>query len=109
MSGARRLRIEREQVVQDRRAGARLTDDDDGTLDPDFGDLWMLATPADDAEPDGEIVHEVTGRDLDADTVQPRLGREAFDEQVEAFLPRVFAEVVGAGARDGLGDEAVSD
>jgi hypothetical protein len=77
-------------------------------LDADVGDLRMVAAPRDDPETTGEMVDEVTGRDLDAHFVQPRLGLEALEEEVEAFLPGGFAEVVGAGTLDGLGHEAVS-
>ena len=78
---------------------------------------WSIPTSAisgcrrrqlDDAEPVGEMVHEIAGRDLDADLVQPRLGREALEQEVETLLPGGFAEVVGAGAGDGLGDETVT-
>ena len=41
----------REEVVQDRRAGARLADDDDRRHDVGVGDLGMLLAPLDDAEP----------------------------------------------------------
>ena len=43
--------ILREQVVQDRRAGARLADDHDRRHDVDVGDLGMLLAPLDEPEP----------------------------------------------------------
>ena len=108
VSGARRERIEGQQVVEDRGAGARLAHDDDGLADPDRGDLGMAATPFDDAQTVGQLVHDVAGGDLDAEIVEPCFGSEALDEEVEALLPRRFAEVVTVDPVDGLGDQTVT-
>ena len=90
--------ILREEVVQDRRAGARLADDDDRRDDVDVGDLGMLLAPLDDAEAVRQIVDELARRRsarrarADAASVAQRV-----DEPLEAFLPGVLAEVVEAG------------
>jgi hypothetical protein len=74
----------------------------------------MLATPGDDPQAIGEVVHDVVRGDLDAKFVQLRFRLEAFNENVETFLPGGFAEVAGsrsitsAGSINGLGDEAVT-
>ena len=79
-----------------------------GRLIPTVGDLGMPAPPLDDADPVGQLVHDLARSDLDAEFVEPGFASEPLDEQIETFLPRRFAEVVRAGHLDRLGDEAVT-
>ena len=71
--------ILREEVVQDRRAGARLTDDHDRRDDVGVGDLGMLLAPLDESEARREIVDDLARDDLLAELVQARFGVERVD------------------------------
>ena len=59
--------------MQDRGAGARLADDHDRRHHVGVGDLGMLLAPLDDPQPRREVADDLTGNDLFAELVEPRL------------------------------------
>ncbi len=93
-------RILREELVQDRRARARQTDDDDRALDTSGGDLGMPGARRHHAQPVGEEAHEVGARDHATEQRQGGLALEPVEQQAERRPKRVVSEVVETrGAR----------
>ena len=92
--------ILREEVVQDRGAGARLADDDDRRHDVGVGDLGVLLAPVDEPEAGREVLDDLARRDLLAELVQVGFGAQRVDVALEARPPRRLAEVVEPGRLD---------
>ena len=83
--------------MQDRGAGAALTDDDDRRDHVDGGDLRMRGPPCGDGEPVLEVVRQLARDDRLPDLVEAGLRVERVGEPVETLPPGVVAEVVVPG------------
>src|SRR6202453_1322911 len=99
------LRILGEQVVEDRGAGPRLTDDDDGTGDLLGRDIGILFPPIDYTEAVRQRANQVGMRDFNPDHRKPRLVHQAVDKHLQAWLPAVVAEIVESGLGAGGGNQ----
>ena len=98
-------RVLREEVEEDRGAGAALPDDDDRRDDGRVGDLRAHPPLLDHAQPAGQVRHDLALGDHHADLVQRGLGVERVRELVERLPPRVATEVREAGRLHRLVDE----
>src|SRR4029453_18491700 len=96
-----------EQIVEDRRAGPRLADDDEGPPSPPPRDPRMIGSPGEDPQPVGEIAEDVAGHDLQADVVQAGFRRERREQPVETLPPSLLAEVVEPGELPRLAPEPI--
>src|ERR1700722_7464920 len=101
------LRILGEQVVEDRGAGPRLTDDNDGAGDLLGRDIGILFAPIDYTETVRQRANEVGMRDFNPYHRKPRLVDEAVDKHLQAWLPPVLAEVVESGLRARGGNQVL--
>src|SRR4051812_5787396 len=90
-------RVLREQIVQDRRAGAALPDDDDRRHDINRAALGMRAAIGDDLQTVTEVAGELSDDDRLPEFAQPGLCLQRVDQSREAFLPRVVAEIGKGG------------
>ena len=97
-----------EDVVEDRGAGARLADDDDGRDDITVGDLGMLLAPVDDGHPVPEQHAHVAGDDVDAQRVEARFLAQCIEQTLESVPPGRFTEIVEPGGFHRLGEEPVA-
>ena len=97
-----------EEVEEDRRAGAPLTDDHDRRDDVARGDLGLGRGGGDDAEPRRQVAEQFPLDDGRAEVVQRGFAVEGVDQAVETLLPLVAAEVVVAGGLDGLRGDPLS-
>lgn len=101
-------RVLGEEVVEDRRARAGLPDDDDRRHDLAVGHLGVGGAPRGDPGPGREVARELGRHHLHAQLVEAGLLDERGDQPVEPLLPGRLAEVVGAGGRPRLLDEAIA-
>ncbi len=86
-------RVLRQQIEEDRRAGARLADDQHRVGNLGSGDLRVAVVPVRDPQPALEEVDEHRRRDPLTDRTQITFGLERVDEAIQSLLPRVLAEV----------------
>src|SRR4051794_34467137 len=100
-------RVLGEEVVQDRRAGAALADDDDRGRDGARADLGGVRPPLRHLQPAGEEVEHAARSDVDAELVELPLLAQRVDETFAAVLPGRLAEVVETGGLARLADEPV--
>ena len=98
----------REQVVEHRRASARLADDHDRRHHVSCRDLRMLGAVAHDASTRHEVTDQLAGHDLRAELVELSVAPQRVDEPFEWFSPGHNAEVVGTARRCRGGDDHIS-
>ena len=102
------VRILGQDVVEDRRAGARHADDDDGRDDPLLRDLGMQLAIAEVVEAVLRRVEDALAGDHAADGREVRIALEGVDEPLEALHELLLAEIAAAaGAATRLGEEVI--
>ena len=94
-----------EELVEDRRSGARQADDEDRPADRAVLDLGMAAADRGHAEPVLEQADEVGTHDQASEQRQPGLALERLQQPRERLAESVVAEVLEAGRPHGAGFE----
>ena len=103
--GRSQCRVAGQEAIENRRAGARQTQDKDGSFDLFRIDLRVVFAPLHYSEPGGQSAAHIAGRSDTTDGVQPGFAVEAFADLLQTDSELIAAEVTQASLFLSRGDQ----